>query len=129
MDGGEVQMRIIDYAERSRVLLNQTPIEKWAEVFVKLRLEFADKCSGGLIFSTVHGAEFFDNVVECYYGEPWFESDEEKKGKKTELGNNFRTLIKRAQKETYDTFIGDYWHVWLFKSEKFLSQNQIQINS
>lgn len=60
--------------------------ERWAEIFVARRIQFARLWSGGLIFSTSHGADFFDNVVACLDGKEWDE--------KGYLGDNFRKLIK-----------------------------------
>jgi len=60
----------------------------FGKMFVELRMEFARKHSGGLIFSTFHGVEFFENIINCLNGMTW----EEEKG---EFGNNFRKLIER----------------------------------
>jgi hypothetical protein len=43
-----------------------------------------------MCFSTSHGADFFDNVVNCINGAEW-----EEKG---ELGNNFRKLVDIGRK-------------------------------
>lgn len=43
-------------------MLENTSIEKWAEVFVELKMEFCRKNQMGFIFSTRFGADFF---IEC----------------------------------------------------------------
>ena len=80
---------MLDFAKQVQRELSICPLDKWAEVFVNRRLEFAGKYGNGLIFSTVHGADFFDNVVDCISGMTW-----EEKG---DLGNNFRKLIDRGR--------------------------------
>ena len=58
----------------------------YGRLFVELRLEFARKHSRKLIFSTSHGTDFFQNIIDCLNGMEW-----EEKG---EFGNNFRKLIE-----------------------------------
>jgi hypothetical protein len=79
-----------EFAQQVQAELSACPLNRWAEVFVKRRLEFAGRFNNGLIFSTSHGADFFDNVVNCIDGAEW-----EEKG---ELGNNFRKLVDMGRK-------------------------------
>lgn len=43
--------------------LNECPKDKWAELFVQLKLEFFRDYQLGCVFSTQFGADFFE---ECY---------------------------------------------------------------
>ena len=81
---------MIDFAKQVQNELSACPLKRWAELFVARRLEFARRFGNGLVFSTSHGAEFFDNVVKCIEGEEWDE--------KGELGNNFRKLVDIGRK-------------------------------
>lgn len=61
--------------------------EHWGPGFVNLRIDFARHWCDGLIFSTIHGTNFFENILACLDGKPWDE--------KGEYGQNFRELIRR----------------------------------
>jgi hypothetical protein len=76
----------LEYALESHHLLSRAGTANWAAIFVQRRLEFAGRYGKGRLFSTAHGAEFFENVINCSLGlEQW-----EEKG---ELGKNFESLI------------------------------------
>lgn len=60
--------------------------KSFGPLFIKLRLEFFRKFQRNLITSTIHGIDFFHNVVFCCNGGQW-----EEKG---EYGDNFRKIIK-----------------------------------
>lgn len=62
----------------------------WAELFVLRRMEFHRRFSAGLIFSTVHGADFFNNVLDCLNGASW-RPDKDHTGSYEE---NFRRMIR-----------------------------------
>jgi len=67
-------------------VLNLVPSQHFAAEFIRLKEAFFRKYHDGLICSTVHGIDFFTNVVACCEGR--LEWDE-----KGEYGNNFRRLI------------------------------------
>ena len=61
--------------------------KRWAEEFVRLRMEFHRRHGHGLILSTWHGIDFFDNLlVALKHGEFFTEP-------KGEYRNNFLKLI------------------------------------
>jgi len=73
--------------------LNHCSIEDWAEKYVNFKLKFCREYFKGLIFSTAHGINFFDNVL----GGKWPEFDPVTKvGESGELGDNFRKLLKQS---------------------------------
>lgn len=79
-------------------VLEQTPPETWAETFVKFKMDFWRKYCMGLIFSTIHGLDFFKNVLACLDGTPWEpDKDEPEKG---EYEENFRRFIKHYRTKT-----------------------------
>ncbi len=61
--------------------------EEWAVIWVNRRMEFTRKFNMDLCFSTTHGADFFQNVLDCLAGTIWKEDGL--------YGKNFRELIKR----------------------------------
>lgn len=78
------------------LLESSTPSE-WAELFIELKLLFYRKHCLGLIFSTVHGIEFFNNIIKCMNGEQWTPDGE--------YEDNFRKFIthhKIMKKDTID---------------------------
>lgn len=78
-------------------LLNTLPGEKWAEEFVNLHMRFWRKYCLGLIFSTIHGADFFSNILDCLNGKHWEpDKDEPVPG---EYEENFRKFIKHYRKQ------------------------------
>lgn len=72
--------------------LNECPAEKWAEIFVNSKIKFQREYADGLIFSTVHGIDFFKHVLNG----KWPEYDPVTRiGESGEYGNNFRKLLKK----------------------------------
>jgi hypothetical protein len=63
----------------------------WAETFIRLRYRDFRKqfVPEGMVFSTLHGADFFVNLLNCLNGAEWTKKDEA-----GELGDNFRKLIQ-----------------------------------
>lgn len=76
---------MLEFAKVSRQQLRDVPASLWAVLFVELRMQFHRRYGRRLILSTVHGVDFFDNVINCAGGREW-----EEKG---EYGNNFRKLF------------------------------------
>ena len=63
----------------------------WAKVYVASRMEFFYLYNNKkLIVSTLHGADFFTNLLFVMNGGKWIEQDEN--GKETEYSKNFREL-------------------------------------
>lgn len=70
--------------------LKACPLDRWAVTYIRLRYhEFWPRYASGLIFSTTHGADFFQNLLDCLNGKEWTKKDEA-----GEYGDNFRKLIK-----------------------------------
>ena len=67
-------------------ILNSCTSEEYAVVFVRLKFEFFKKFQNNLIFSTIHGTDFFKNVIDCIDGQKW--------GEQGECGNNFRKMVE-----------------------------------
>ena len=66
--------------------LSMVPQRVWAEVWVELRMSF-HRCFGrGLITSTAHGIDWFENVIAACEGRLVWEE-------KGEYGDNFRKMI------------------------------------
>lgn len=70
-------------------ILNHTQKE-WGKVFVNLKMEFCRKYQRGLITSTIHGADFFSNLLNCIENKTQWDE-------KGEYGENFRKLIKMGR--------------------------------
>lgn len=66
--------------------LELAPAERWAGLFVELKLAFCRKYSNGLICSTVHGVDFFQNVVDVAEGRLIWEEE-------GQYGENFRRMV------------------------------------
>ena len=77
-------------AIKQLVLVNP---KDWARLFIKLRFEFHNKYQkkDSLIISTIHGGDFFTNVLECLNGKEWKEEGY--------FGDNFRKIIQLGLKE------------------------------
>ena len=73
-------------------LLQRTPAAEWAETFVSHKCFFWRKHCLGLIFSTIHGPDFFENVLQCLDGRAW---EPENKG---EYEENFRKFIRHYRR-------------------------------
>lgn len=71
--------------------LNNTKGAQWAVEFVEFKMWFHRKYCLGLIFSTIHGCDFFDNVIRCLDGKTW---EPDNKG---EYEENFRKFIKHYE--------------------------------
>ena len=67
--------------------------KKWADEYVKLRMEFHRRHGHGLIMSTWHGLDFFDNLLKA------IETNEICDEPKGEYRNNFLKLVSIGQKE------------------------------
>ena len=73
-------------------ILANTDNDKWAEMYVNLRIDFFNKHCHGLVSSTAHGVNFFENIVMCFQdAELWTE--------KGVYGDNFRKLMTLNQNE------------------------------
>ena len=73
-------------------LLDVIPTHQWAEQYIKFRSSFWRTYCLNLIFSTIHGAYFFENVLECLDGKAW---EPDNTG---EYEENFRKFIKHYAK-------------------------------
>lgn len=96
-----MKQEILEYlAAHFRRILEATVLNTgtFAEIYVKDRMEFHRKFQKGLIFSTVHGANFFENVHDCLLGRKWSEKDA--KGVELLAGeyeDNFRKFLKAVK--------------------------------
>jgi len=73
-------------------LLERAPKEKWAEHFVRFKMEFWRRYCLGLIFTTSHGLDFFSNILACLDGDmKWTEDGE--------YNDNFRKFIQHYRKQ------------------------------
>lgn len=89
-------MMRIDCEACIAVLESAAPYE-WAASFVRLKMWFWRQYCKGLIFSTIHGPDFFQNVLECLDGKRWEpDKDEPVPG---EYEENFRKFITLYRKE------------------------------
>lgn len=78
---------MLEMARAAAITLDAVPGRIWADVYVELRMIFHRRYGRGLVISTTHGADFFDNVIDCCEGTlAWDE--------KGELGENFRKMIR-----------------------------------
>lgn len=77
---------MLDAAKACSIALSMVPQRMWAELFVELKMAFFRKFARGLICSTTHGLDWFDNIVAACEGR--LEWDE-----KGEYGENFRKMI------------------------------------
>jgi hypothetical protein len=53
------------FCEQAIQTLTTSTGHKWAEEYVRLRMEFHRKHGHGLILSTWHGIDFFDNLLNA----------------------------------------------------------------
>lgn len=74
-------------------VLATTTGKKWAEEYVRLRMEFHRKHGHGLILSIWHGIDFFDNVYRA------ITQDEKFKEPEGEYKRNFLKLIEIGKGE------------------------------
>lgn len=82
---------MLETAKLYRATLQGTPSAEWATVFVGLKMLFFRQHAQGLITSTSHGVDFFDNVIDCIEGRlVWDEQGE--------YGDNFRKMIAGRSK-------------------------------
>jgi hypothetical protein len=54
-----------NFCHHALFILSFSRGRNWAEEFVKLRMEFHRKHGHGLILSTWHGIDFFQNVLDA----------------------------------------------------------------
>jgi len=80
--------------------LNDCPLKEWAVLYVSLKMEFFKKFQKGLVCSTYHGLDFFNNLLNCLNGSPWNPLDGEGKSIKGEYESNFRKLVEIGKAET-----------------------------
>lgn len=78
-----------EYCQNAIRILGNTDKSVWAEKFVELKRDFYNKHQQGIICSTVHGLDWFQNIVDCLNGKTW-----DKKEHKGEYEDNFRRLIE-----------------------------------
>ena len=83
------------FCENSILKLKSCSIDEWAELFVLLKMEFFKKYQRGIICSSAHGTEWFQNILDCLNGKEW-----DKKEHKGEYEDNFRKLVEIGRKET-----------------------------
>lgn len=91
-------MKIIDSDMRRDcvsiiTLLERAPASEWAVRFVNYKMQFWRTYCFGLIFSTIHGADFFQNVLNCVDGLLKWEPDKDEPVP-GEYEENFRKFIK-----------------------------------
>jgi len=80
---------MLETARACSIALSLVPLRFHAPMFVELKIAFMRHHGRGLVCSTIHGTEFFDNVVACCEGRlVW-----DKYVEKGEYGDNFRKLI------------------------------------
>ena len=86
-------MTMLEYCLRAIALLKTYDNGKeWSEKFVELRIHFHRKHGHGLVLSTWHGTDFFQNVVNALNG---IDIDEPK----GEYRKNFLKLIEFGKQE------------------------------
>jgi hypothetical protein len=80
------------YALNAILQLSGLAGPEYAKTFVELRVEFFRRFQGGLLTSTVHGAEFFENVL-AYVDQPktWLDQFA---NKNLELEKNFVRILE-----------------------------------
>lgn len=78
-----------DAARACALVLSVLPAVQLGVWYVDLKLWFFRKHQRGLICSTQHGTDFFNNIVACCEGRMVWDKDIEK----GEYGDNFRKLI------------------------------------
>jgi hypothetical protein len=91
-------------ADMYRTSLNESPIYEWGKNFVDFKTEFMRQWACGYVFSTLHGIDFFENVMRALGGLDVLGRDKgfyNERGEwsaewpeKGELGENFRKFIK-----------------------------------
>lgn len=74
--------------------LNNCPIETWAVLYVTLKMEFFGKFQHGLVCSTYHGLNFFQNLLDCLNGKEWNPTNDNGEPIKGEYESNFRKLVE-----------------------------------
>ena len=80
------------FCETAIHILATTQGRKWAEEYVRLRMDFHRQHGHGLILSTWYGTEFFASVLNCLNGGDC----DEPKG---EYRNNFLKVIAFGKNE------------------------------
>lgn len=80
-------MTLKNFCVKVNAELNASVGDDWAKCFIQNRLALQTLYLKGLVLSTAHGADIFDNILNCLNGAEW-----EEKG---EYGNNFRKFIKQ----------------------------------
>lgn len=87
-----MKVKVLDKVLENIEVLQKTPMDDWARVFVALKIEFAKDYQQGLIFSTRFGAAFFEEILY------WLERDDYLKSSDSQpLGQydkNFNTWLK-----------------------------------
>lgn len=83
------------FCETAIEQLDGCDIKEWAPLFVKLKIEFFYRFQNGLICSTTHGVDWFNNVLNCLNGQEW-----DRKEHKGLYEDNFRLLIEQGRKST-----------------------------
>lgn len=84
-------MSMKEFCIETILLLNKCSMDDWAKVFVERRMQFQRDYGNGLVLSTSHGIDFFENVLACLDGAPWDE--------KGHLGDAFRKLTGAKKSE------------------------------
>lgn len=81
-----MKQRVIDYCDVALLSLSNTPVDEWASAWVCWKMAFMREFAPNYVFSTSHGIDFFQNVLDGCNGFEWSE--------KGEYGERFRRFIK-----------------------------------
>lgn len=89
-------LKMVEFVLSHFKRVSNSTSDQFAETFIKDKREFFQKFQHGLIFSTIHGADFFKNVYHCLVlGHPWSKKNEHgAEMLKGEYEDNFRKFIK-----------------------------------
>jgi hypothetical protein len=92
----------IEYIEQALTLLSPLQGMAWAEEWVRLRMDFHRQYSGGLIFSTRIGADFFQETLR-FLGNDELLKPLEKGAKLGEYDANYNTWLVKERKKLRST--------------------------
>jgi hypothetical protein len=84
---------VLEFCQHMQNILGKFSDREFAVAFVEARMAFARTYTRDYLFSTSHGLEFFQNVLDCA-------SDKLVWKEEGEYGNNFRKFIKSIK--TYE---------------------------
>jgi hypothetical protein len=82
-------------------VLKHCPAKEYGRTFIKLREQFWRKYAKNRIFSTSHGADFFENIIECVLDNKRWPTDFLDKrstgGQIGEYDTNFTQMLKEIK--------------------------------